>query len=129
MTQFFPNTNKRAGLIPLKNMIEYEYVVRELIRALNVARARLRNTCERLLNGLVDNDDLAMLLDHTSLSEQTWNRPDIDQKLQDLLGDAYQPYMETVRLIVRKILEFSNKMGLDKRFKVSVTRSKSVVVL
>lgn len=103
-------------------MIKYEYVVKEYIRALNVARCRLRNTCEKLLNGLVEDDELALLLDLTSLDGGAWKRPDLDRKLQERLDQSYDGYMETVAHLAQTMFAFAKKMGLDSKFRVRFGR-------
>jgi hypothetical protein len=104
--------------VPIKDMLKYEYVVKELIRALNVARCRLRNTCEKLLTGLVDDEELTMLLNLASLGGDAWKRPDLDQKLQGRLDESYEGYMATIAHLAGLIFTFAKKMGLDSRFRV-----------
>ena len=101
-------------------MLKYQYVVKELIRALNLARSRLRNTCEKLLIGLVDDADLAQFLDLASLNAEAWKRPDLEQKLQERLDQSYDGYMATVAHLAQTIYIFASKMGLDSQFRVGV---------
>lgn len=94
-------------------------MVKELVRALNVSRSRLRNTCEKLLTGLVDDAEVAQILDLTSLNEEAWRRPDLDQKLKDRLDESYESYMATIAHLAQTIFIFGKKMGLDSKFRVS----------
>lgn len=109
-------------------MVVYEYVVKEHIRALNVARCRLRNTCEKLLTGIVEDEEVASLLDLTTLNRDAWKRPDLDQKLQDRLNEPYEGYMATVAHLAQTIFIFAKKMGLDSKFRVgNIPPSSSIV--
>lgn len=99
-------------------MLRYEEVVKEYIRALNIARSRLRNTCEKLLNGLVDEKELSLLLNNTELGGDTWKRPDLDGRLQVRLDKSYEAYMATIAHLARTMVDFGKMMGLDSEFKV-----------
>jgi hypothetical protein len=99
-------------------MVKYKYIVKEYIRALNVARCRLRNTCEKLLNGLVEDDELTSLLNLASLGGDAWKRPDLDRKLQERLDQSYEVYMASVTHLTQTIVAFAKKMGLDSKFRV-----------
>lgn len=103
-------------------MLQYQYVVKELVRALNVARCRLRNTCEKLLTGLVNDEELARLLNATSLGGEAWKRPDLDQQLQRRLDESYEGYMATIAHLAGLIFTFAKKMGLDSKFRVSQSK-------
>ncbi|KAF4632645.1 hypothetical protein G7Y89_g5493 [Cudoniella acicularis] len=105
------------GLVPIKDMLKYKYVVKELVRALNVARCRLRITCETLLTGLVDDEELAMLLSLDSLGGDAWKRPDLDRKLQERLDESYEGYMETIAHLAGLMFTFAKKMGLNSKFR------------
>jgi len=100
-------------------MLQYQYVVKELVRALNVARCRLRNTCEKLLTGLVDDEEMARLLNVDGLGGEAWKRPDLDQALKDRLKESYEGYMATIAHLAGLIFAFAKKMGLDSKFRVS----------
>jgi hypothetical protein len=104
--------------VPIKDILKYEYVVKELVRALNVARSRLRNTCEKLLNGLVEDAELAELLDLASLDADAWKRRDLEEKLKERLDQSYEGYMATVAHLAQTIFVFASKMGLDSQFRV-----------
>lgn len=107
-------------------MLRYEYVVKKHIRALNIAQCRLRNTCEKLLNGLVDDEELASLLNLTSLDGNAWKRPELDDKLQHRLDQSYEGYMATLAHLAQTIFMFAEKMGLDSKFRVNLPRHPNV---
>ncbi|KAH6679401.1 hypothetical protein B0J14DRAFT_558719 [Halenospora varia] len=107
----------KNGLVPIQDMLSYENVVQNHIRGLNVARSRLRHSCERLLNGLVDDEKITSLLDHTSLV--AWKESDLDRKLRERLDQSYEGYMATLADLAQKITIFAKKMGLDSKFRPS----------
>src|SRR6266480_4445731 len=62
----------REGLIPIKDWLRYRSEVKCLIRNLNVEQVRFRIICEKLLSGIVPEEELADLLEWTSLARRTY---------------------------------------------------------
>ncbi|KAL8689787.1 MAG: hypothetical protein Q9218_004618 [Villophora microphyllina] len=100
------------GLKPLKDFVRYRAVIQELSCSLRTQKILLRNTCERLLTGLVDSESrLACLLDNPTSS--AWTEEHLALRLHDRLQDAYSTYCELIHGLSVTLNHLNRNIGLD----------------
>lgn len=111
----------KEGMIPLKDFVRFEMVIRELRRRLQNAHMRFKNTCEKLLNGLLSQDDeslLLLLLRNPGGPE--WQTPEMMQKIRLRLQKSYETFLDTVVYIGFQLDELRTVIGLDDKGYVSL---------
>ena len=79
----------------LKDFIKYKNMIQKLSLDLNTQKTLFRDTCERLLNGIVPaGTDLVWLLDNPG--GPAWQEVTLEKKLKKRLQHGYEHYMELV---------------------------------
>ena len=105
------------GAKPLRDFFRYKIVIRQLIIDLGTQQLLLRNTCEKLLDGVVESQiTLAGLLD--TPGGPGWNDNELAAKLKKRLAGAYNIYMESVKDMESTLNLLKDKIGLDEKGKV-----------
>ena len=93
-----------------KILIKYHQALADFCRDLHVEEARIRSTCERLLSPLVDEDELADLLDNPD--GKGWKDKQLQIKLKDRLGDkCYDTYLKTLQRLGAALLTLKHEIG------------------
>lgn len=84
---------------------------------LRAERIKYKMTCERLLTGLVPDEQLAALLNEPW--GPNWKSQKLFDRLEDRLQEAYPIYLEQITAMKTTTEELRNKLGLDEKGKVS----------
>ncbi|KAB2576462.1 hypothetical protein DBV05_g4978 [Lasiodiplodia theobromae] len=95
------------GISTIGTYLRYELPLKTLHMDLSVEYTLYQNACERLLEGLVDdNDEREALLQEPG--GRAWRNPDLERKLQQRLSKTYSIFndiMQEIHLAVLKIKE------------------------
>lgn len=100
------------GIRTMKNMWEYEAVIGHLVTIFTLDQAIFRHSCQELLLPVLSDTQAAELLDGVS---PKWEDKDLDRRLKKRLGDDYQAYTHSTRMLTRRIKLFVRKSGLDEK--------------
>lgn len=106
----------REGLIPIKDWLRYRSEVKSLIRNLNVEQVRFRIICEKLLSGIVPEEELADLLECPG--GPAWYDEHVEKKLKERLRESFTVYLATVADMEDLLQALRTKLGLDHENKV-----------
>ncbi|KAL1636601.1 hypothetical protein SLS56_001186 [Neofusicoccum ribis] len=110
------------GVSTVERYLKYEVPLRNLHRALGAEYVIYQNTCEELLNGLVENND-----ERTALLEQPggpgWRKPALERKLNQRLSRAYTAYVETMEDMEFAVSEIKKLLKLGSDGKVQLKAS------
>lgn len=105
------------GVSTVERYFKYEIPLRDLHRAVEAEYVIYQNTCEELLNALVeDNEVRAALLDQPG--GPGWRRPALEETLEKRLSRSYQAYIGTMESMLRAVSEIKRLLKLDKGGKV-----------
>lgn len=106
----------QQGLIPIKDWLRYRSEVKSLIRNLNIEQVRFRMTCEKLLGGIVPEEELADLLQCPG--GPAWYDEHIESRLKERLQESFAVYLATVEDMQDLLQSLRLKIGLDHEDKV-----------
>ncbi|KAL8754301.1 MAG: hypothetical protein Q9199_004445 [Rusavskia elegans] len=100
------------GLNPLRDFFRYKTLIKELVEDLNTQTFLLRNTCERLLTGVVESDiELATLLDNPTSS--AWKREALVSALRERLQHSFDTFVDLVSRLRATLDSLTSRIGLD----------------
>lgn len=106
-----------GGVSTVERYFKYEIPLRDLHRAVEAEYVIYQNTCEELLNSVVeDNEDRAALLDQPG--GPGWKRPELEAALRERLSRSYPAYIGTMESMMRIVSEIKRLLKLDKAGKV-----------
>lgn len=106
------NNNSSANIL-----FKYQHVLRSFMRDLDMEHAQFRSTIEKILGGLVDEVELASLLENRNAA--LWKDKELERRLKQRIGpEAYRTYMATVERVASALAELWETVGL-KQTKVS----------
>lgn len=107
---------ERAGAF-----FEHEEMMNRFIRLLHVEHSRFRSSCEKLLEGLADDNEFEDLLDRPTVkSWKTVLEQGLGPKLEERLSYSFIAYSETLEKISDNLKKLESLVGLDGRNKVIV---------
>jgi hypothetical protein len=106
----------REGLIPIRDWLRYRSEIKSLIRNLNVEQVRFRIICEKLLSGIVPEEELADLLECPG--GPAWHDEHVEKKLKERLRESFTVYLATVADMEDLLQALRIKLGLDHENKV-----------
>ena len=98
------------GVATIKRYFKYKNELKSLRTSLTTEYDIFRNSCEELLEGLVQTQRMALLL--IDPGGALWKDPAIEKKLRRRLQDAYSGYLETVDDMELAIEEFKRRLKL-----------------
>ena len=100
------------GIHTIKNMWDYEAVVRHLVTEFMLSQGILRHSCQDLLMPILPDTEATKLLEGGA---PNWEDEDLAKRLREFLGPDYEVYVRTVRNLNRRIEFFTRKLALDTR--------------
>ncbi|KAL0265342.1 hypothetical protein SLS55_001307 [Diplodia seriata] len=107
------------GVSTVERYFKYEIPLRNLHRALEAEYVIYQNTCEELLNGIVEgNEQRAALLDKPGGPD--WAKPALEERLKQRLSRAYTAYIGTMESMKDTISGIEALLKLDKTGKVQL---------
>ncbi|KAL1618319.1 hypothetical protein SLS54_007296 [Diplodia seriata] len=107
------------GVSTVERYFKYEIPLRNLRRALEAEYVIYQNTCEELLNGIIeDNEQRAALLDKPGGPD--WTNPLLEDRLRERLSRAYTAYIGTMEDMKDTISRIETLLKLDKNGKVQI---------
>jgi hypothetical protein len=94
-----------------KILFKHQHVIASFIRDLNMEHAQFRSTLEKILGGLVDDLELARLLeDH---KHHLWKDEQLEKSMKQRIGPGgYQSYINTVNRVASALAELRDAVGL-----------------
>ncbi|KAL9116231.1 MAG: hypothetical protein Q9227_000602 [Pyrenula ochraceoflavens] len=98
------------GVGTIKRYFKYKHELKSLLRTLKTEYDIFRNTCEELLEGLVQAQKMAILLQECGGNQ--WKDPAIEKKLKNRLQGAYSGYLETLDDMQLAVEEFKKRLRL-----------------
>lgn len=107
----------REACEPLEGFYRYERELGALRRFLKRENCRFRNTCEKLLEPIVDTRSLPKLLNRPGGPE--WKNPQVQANLERLLDHAYASFFETVEELNEDLSALVGRLDVDLDGKVS----------
>ncbi len=99
------------GVGTIKKWLKYKRELDLLVDVLATECVQFQGTCERLLEGLVDPDELDALIEEPG--GVGWEDVELERKLKARLGRSYDPYLRTVRNMDSAVKTFTDKLNLD----------------
>ncbi|OMP81792.1 hypothetical protein BK809_0006100 [Diplodia seriata] len=107
------------GVSTVERYFKYEIPLRNLHRALEAEYVIYQNTCEELLNGIVEgNEQRAALLDKPGGPD--WAKPALEERLKQRLSRAYTAYIGTMKSMKDTVSGIEALLKLDKTGKVRI---------
>jgi hypothetical protein len=94
----------------------YKYELKTLALELKTEQTLFRNTCELLLDGIVDDQAIDEQL--TDPDGELWSKLDFQKNLQKRLGSSYEVYIERVRAMKSTLEHFRNRLELNDKWVV-----------
>ncbi len=105
------------GLESIRHWWRYAKLLKHFIRILDTERTKFENVCEEHLYEAFGGSELSRLLEDPG--GPRWSQPSLLEKLRNLLGRSFQPYLDAA-MDTREILQaFEKKLELDELGKVS----------
>ena len=98
------------GVATIRRYLKYKNELKSLLRALTTEYDIFRNSCEELLEGLVQTRTMALLLQDPG--GDPWKDPMLEKKLRIRLQGAYTGYLETVDDMNSVVEEFKRRLKL-----------------
>jgi hypothetical protein len=105
------------GVRTIDRWRKYDRELKSLSRRLRSQEQLFRNSCELLLQRIVDSDELLQALISNPLGEQ-WEKENLNLILQEKLPSSCAGCMEVVEDIKDTLNEFKERLGLDEHNKV-----------
>lgn len=103
-------------------MRHYEETLDNLLITFDANRARYVIACETLLSPLMLPQDVYFGLINNPASGTGWESKDLEERLKDRLGPAYEPYIGIVRRVHKALLKFAGKMEIEMALSMRVCR-------
>ena len=104
------------GTRPLKDFVKYRCLIRIMVIDLGTQSELLRNSIEKLLDGLVSDTEIATLLENPA--GPAWRERSLATRLEKRLAGAYMVYMESIKNILILLEDLRDKIGLDENGQV-----------
>lgn len=103
----------------IKNIHGYDIVFDNIHISFSTSLSIFKNSCETLLSPLIPLDNvLHELLEKNDAT--AWENAELGKSLRGRLGQSYDPYMASVKLVKKKIALFGKKLRLNDDMKVSI---------
>ena len=99
------------GVSTIKRWHKYKNELKLMRLTLNTEYTIFRDTCEKLLDGLVQPEDLEALINDPG--GIAWSDSGLGRRLKERLQDSYDVYMETVKQLTAAVKDVQDKLGLD----------------
>jgi len=111
-----------------KILFKHQHVIASFIRELDMEHAQLRSTLEKMLSGLVNEIELAQLLEDQQ--HPIWKDPDLENRMKQRLGpEAYRIYITTVSRVANALIDLRDDVGLNQGKVSNNSRHDSEVIL
>jgi hypothetical protein len=108
------------GVRTVQRFRRYKYELKTLALELKTEQTLFRNTCELLLDGVVDGQAIdEQLMDPDG---ELWSRVDFQKSLKDGLGTSYEVYMERVQAMRSTLDYFRTRLELNDEWAVRWSR-------
>ena len=105
------------GVSTIKRWHRYKTELKQIRVRLGVEYAIFRDTCEKLLDGLVHPEDLEDLINDPG--GIAWSDGDLGYRLEKRLQRSYHVYLESVEELTAAVKYMQDELGLDVNGKVS----------
>ena len=93
-------------------LFQYQHVITSFIRYLDMEHAQLRTTLEKMLSGLVNEIELAQLLEDQQ--HPIWKDTNLENRMKQRLGpEAYRIYISTMSRVASALVGLREDVGFN----------------